>query len=187
MIACRARSASIDSKFRRHAITRCEAIVIDNLQRLLIDFMPVARRSIQQDGLTIFHIRYWHPVFIAWRADRRTVRVRYHPEDLSRVFVSADGKHYVEARYADLCRPSITLWEQRAAVRWLREQDYPRLSEVLLFKAIEQQREIVRRAASQASHVRAGKSDNGTDTASAAAPSDLNYDKRVVAFPVEIW
>ncbi|KAA0080907.1 transposase [Paraburkholderia sp. T12-10] len=159
----------------------------DAALRLLIDFMPVARRSIQQDGLTIFHIRYWHPVFTAWRADRRTVRVRYHPEDLSRVFVSADGKHYVEARYADLCRPSITLWEQRAAVRWLREQDHPRLSEVLLFKAIEQQREIVRRAARQASHVRAGKSDNGTDTASAAAPSDLNYDKRVVAFPVEIW
>lgn len=83
------------------------------------------------------HIRYWHPVFTVWRADRRSVRVRYHPEDLSRVYVSADGKHYIEARYADLCRPSITLWEQRAAVRWLREQDHPRLSEVLLFKAIE--------------------------------------------------
>ncbi|HEX7684699.1 MAG TPA: Mu transposase C-terminal domain-containing protein [Trinickia sp.] len=122
----------------------------DAALRLLINFTPVARRSIQQDGLTIFHIRYWHPVFTVWRADRRSVRVRYHPEDLSRVYVSADGKHYIEARYAELCRPSITLWEQRAAVRWLREQDHPRLSEVLLFKAIEQQREIVQRAARQA-------------------------------------
>jgi putative transposase len=52
-----------------------------------------------------------------WREQRRRVRVRYHPEDLSRVYVSADGRNYVEARYADLRRPAISLWEQRAAIR----------------------------------------------------------------------
>lgn len=73
------------------------------------------------------------------------MRVRYHPEDLSRVFVSADGRNYVEARYADLRRPPITLWEQRAAVRALRAGNQPRVSEALLFQAIEQQRGIVER------------------------------------------
>lgn len=155
--------------------------------RLLIDFMPVANRSIQQDGLTVFHIRYWHPVFTAWRADRRTVRVRYHPEDLSRVYVSTNGKQYVEARYADLRRPSITLWEQRAAVRWLREQDHPRLSEALLFKAIGQQREIVQRAAREARRVRTAKRTSRAETSDATAQPDLNYGRKVVAFPVEIW
>jgi putative transposase len=42
--------------------------------------------------------------------------------------VSADGKNYVEARYADLRRPAISLWEQRAAVKALRAQSHPRLS-----------------------------------------------------------
>ena len=48
--------------------------------RLLINFMPLASRSVQADGLTIFYIRYWHPVFVVWREERRRVRVRYHPE-----------------------------------------------------------------------------------------------------------
>jgi len=163
----------------------------DAALRLLIDFMPVARRTIQQDGLTLFHIRYWHSVFTVWRDDRRAVRVRYHPEDLSRVYVSADGRNYVEAHYADLRRPAITLWEQRAAVRWLREQDHPRLSEALLFKAIERQREIVRRATHQTRRTRAGNpvpEAGGEDrAASATSSSTLDYGKKMDAFPVEIW
>jgi putative transposase len=127
----------------------------DEALRLLIHFMPLQARTIQLDGLTIFYIRYWHPIFIVWREDRRHVRVRYHPEDLSRVYVSADGKNYVEARYADLRRPAITLWEQRAAVRALRAQHQPRISEAFLFKAIEQQRRIVDRARRETKHVRA--------------------------------
>ncbi len=81
--------------------------------RFLIQFLPMETRTIQQDGLTIFYLRYWHPIFAAWRETRSKVSVRYHPEDLSRVFVSADGKTHVEARFADLRRPSISLWEQR--------------------------------------------------------------------------
>ncbi len=72
--------------------------------KLLINFMPLANRSIQRDGLTIFHIRYWHPVFLVWREQGRRVRVRYHPEDLSRIFASADGRNHVElaARHSPL-------------------------------------------------------------------------------------
>ncbi|WP_244884734.1 Mu transposase C-terminal domain-containing protein, partial [Paraburkholderia mimosarum] len=67
---------------------------VDAELRFLIWFLPVASRTIQADGLTIFRIRYWHPLFAAWRETRRSVTVRYHPEDLSRVFVSAapDGQ-----------------------------------------------------------------------------------------------
>jgi putative transposase len=53
--------------------------------RFLLHFLPVARRTIQTEGLTLFYVRYWHPIFSAWREDRRSVTVRYHPEDLSRV------------------------------------------------------------------------------------------------------
>ena len=95
----------------------------------LIHFMPVVPRTIQADGLTLFYIRYWHPIFAAWRETRRAVRVRYHPEDLSCVFVSVDGKSCIRATYADTRRPAISLWEQRAAVKALREQGNPKASE----------------------------------------------------------
>src|SRR5207245_1556945 len=77
------------------------------------------------------------------------VTVRYHPEDLSRVFVSADGRTYVEASFADLRRPRISLWEQRLARKALRAAGSPDVSEALIFKAIEQQRQLVARAAAR--------------------------------------
>jgi putative transposase len=175
----------------------------EEVWRLLINFMPLAHRSVQADGLTLFHIRYWHPVFVVWRVDRRHVRVRYHPEDLSRIFVSADGRHYVEARYADLRRPSITLWEQRAAVKSMKANNQPRISEALLFQAIGQQRQVVERARRDTKRVKAGRPASnaaGIDfskparpkLAPAAKPSEpsdaaVDYDKPVEAFNVEIW
>ncbi|MGY2491715.1 Mu transposase C-terminal domain-containing protein [Cupriavidus sp. CP313] len=53
--------------------------------RFLIQFLPMARRTIQADGLMLFYLHYWHPIFAAWRAANRRVVVRYHPEDLSKV------------------------------------------------------------------------------------------------------
>ena len=172
----------------RDAPTRQLAGGPDEALKLLINFMPLAQRTVQDDGLTIFHIRYWHPVFSVWREDRRHVRVRYHPEDLSRVFVSADGRNYVEARYADLRRPVITLWEQRAAVRALRAQNQPRVSEALVFQAIERQRRIVERARRDTRQERRGATEGSrTTTSSTGTSSPVNYDTAVEAFPLEIW
>jgi putative transposase len=74
----------------------------------LVHFMPLTYRTVQSDGVTMFHIRYWHPIFAAWRVEGRKLLVRYHPEDLSRIFVSARGKHYIEVRCAD-CLASIRM------------------------------------------------------------------------------
>lgn len=167
--------------------------------RFLIHFMSVQPRTIQADGLTMFYIRYWHPIFAAWRETRRAVRVRYHPENLSRVFVSADGRNYVEARYADLRRPAISLSEQRAAVRALRAQGEPKLSEPLLFKAIEQQRRIVEHARRETTRVRAKVKTPRAHKPESPAPSSwpaadpagkaagVDYSTSVEPFPVEIW
>lgn len=171
----------------------------DEALKLLIHFMPLSNRSIQRDGLTLFYIRYWHPVFIAWREQGKRVRVRYHPEDLSRVFVSADGRHYVEARYADLRRPSITLWEQRAAVHRLRGNHELRLSEELVFRAIGQQREIVEKARQTTLRVRR----EGVPTVQAPPPDAFrpatsgtrpttpgtgpDYDSPAEPYTAEVW
>ncbi|MCW5232329.1 Mu transposase C-terminal domain-containing protein [Verminephrobacter eiseniae] len=162
----------------------------DEAQRVLINFMPLVSRSIQADGLILFYIRYWHPVFVVWREQGHRVRVRYHPEDLSRIYASADGRNYVEARYADLRRPSISLWEQRAAVRALRAGNEPRLSEELVFKAIGQQRQIVKRAKQQVRRVKGGKPPEmpWTSPERGTEPDGVvDYSKPVEPFAVEIW
>ncbi|WP_033535845.1 Mu transposase C-terminal domain-containing protein, partial [Caballeronia zhejiangensis] len=122
----------------------------DAALRFLVRFLPIARRTIQADGLTLFYVRYWHPIFSAWREDRRSVTVRYHPEDLSRIFVSSTSKEFIEVRYADLRRPPISLREQRAAVKSLRDEGQRGISEVMMFRTIEQQRRLVSDAQSMA-------------------------------------
>lgn len=172
----------------------------DEALKLLIHFMPLANRSVQRDGLTLFYIRYWHPIFVVWREKGRRVRVRYHPEDLSRIFLSADGRNYVEARSADLRRPRITLWEQRAAVRSLRANHDSRLSEELVFGAIGQQRKIVDKARRDALRVRRGGAapskasstprPQGPEALGARPPSpdhSPDYDKPASPYPAEVW
>jgi putative transposase len=161
--------------------------------KLLINFMPLAHRSIQADGLTIFYIRYWNPVFVVWREQRQRVRVRYHPEDLSRIFVSADGRNYVQANYADLRRPRITLWEQRAAVRALRAAHVPRVSEEHVFRAIGSQRQIVEQAERSARRARRNSKappaapSTELQTRDSGQPTEVDYSKPVTPYAVEIW
>lgn len=114
--------------------------------RFLIRFLPVAQRKIQSDGLTLFHVRYWHPIFVAWRETRRAVTVRYHPEDLSRVFVTSGSGDYVEVRYADMRRPAISLFEHRAALHAIRSEGQHTVSEALIFRTIEEQRRLIAKA-----------------------------------------
>ena len=168
---------------------------LDTQLRFLVQFLPMANRTIQNDGLTIFYIHYWHPIFAAWRVSRKKVIVRYHPEDLSRVFVSANGKDFVEARYADLRRPRISLWEQREVRRVLRSQGHPAVSESLIFRTLEQQRDLVARALSS-TRVAKHRRERATNvlplpawmpSALDAPPEPIDYSKPVIPYHAEIW
>jgi putative transposase len=172
--------------------------------RFFVHFLPLQRRTVQNDGLTIFYIRYWHPIFTTWRSLRRQVLVRYHPEDLSRLYVSVNGKTYYEARYADLRRPRISLSEQRAVCKLLRTRGERYVSEDLIFKAIEDQKEIVRQATTDTRRVRRGKPTLKRGRRMGASPddqpsrtllsdpaeestTDVDYTEVAVPYPVEIW
>jgi len=163
--------------------------------RFLVQFLPIVSRTIQSDGLTLFYIHYWHPIFAAWRVARKKVIVRYHPEDLSRVFVSANGKDYIEARYADLRRPCISLWEQREVRRILRSQGQPAVSESLIFRTLEQQRELVAKAQTRTRIARHRRERAGqvlpapawTPSPTQQVVEPIDYSKPAIPYHVEIW
>ncbi|MFM0079061.1 Mu transposase C-terminal domain-containing protein [Paraburkholderia sediminicola] len=164
----------------------------------LLRFLPIAPRTIQPDGLNLFWIRYWHPLFTVWRETRRAVAVRYHPEDLSRVFVSAGKKCYIEVRYADLRRPPISLFEQRAALKSIRARGQRTILEREIFETVMQQRSVIvnatratrrRRRSRPQSIPSVGKLDRqGTQQQlEQRAAEQVDYDSPVTAYDVEQW
>ena len=171
----------------------------DAALRFLLHFLPAARRTIQRDGLTLFHIRYWHPIFTAWRETDHDVIVRYHPEDLSRIYVKVARHDFIEVRYADLRRPAISLWEQRAAVKHLREQGQRTISEVLMFRTIEEQRTLVDREQRATRSVmrrglrktrgrpRSGLLPARLGDKCAAEAEPIDYSQPISAYDVEQW
>jgi len=111
-------------------------------RRLLIDFLPIERRKVRREGLSLHSIHYWSDVLRSWIGEPQKIIVRYDPRDLSRVFVLAPDGHYYDLHYRDLRRPPITLWEHRLALKRLREEGRMNVDESAIFRTIETMRAI---------------------------------------------
>ena len=119
----------------------------------LIDFLPVVRRSLRRDGITIDHITYFSSALKPWiqGRERRPDRlvIRRDPRDLSRIFVlDPRDDAYLEVPYRTLSRPTVTLWEHRLALRRLRARRRCEMDAATLFAAIEEMRAVEREATS---------------------------------------
>jgi putative transposase len=89
----------------------------DRPEQFALSFLPFEHRTLRRDGLHLFNIRYWDPVLPAIVRPGESVMVRYDPRNLSKIYVAGPDDSYVPVSYADLTLPSITLWEQRAAMK----------------------------------------------------------------------
>ncbi len=117
----------------------------------LVDFLPLVRRSLRRDGITIDHVTYFSDALRPWILGRERPErlvIRRDPRDLSRIFVldPRDGS-CLEVPYRTLSRPTITLWEHRLARRRLRARRRQEVDEAALFAAVEEMRAIEREAA----------------------------------------
>ena len=149
-------------------------------RRYLIDFLPVLRRTLQRDGFTVDHIRYFSNALKPWIASRDArvegpMVLRRDPRDLSRIYVldPFDGS-YLEVPYRTLSRPAITLWEHRAATRRAREIRSTQLNEDLIFKAFEELQEIERAAKRSTKAARRNRSRSRIERESNDAGNDDN-------------
>lgn len=163
-------------------------------RQFLIDFLPFEERTLQRDGLHLFHIRYWSDE-LRWLMgrDRRRLSVKYDPRDLSCVFV-ATGEGYLDVRPADRTRPAIALWEHQAARRALRAEGRQALDEELIFATILAQRALVdeatrttkamRRDAARRAHLSGSKM---IDITPKIAPIGDDKPLQLPYFAVEEW
>lgn len=121
-------------------------------ERLQLDFMPYFERTVQEYGVQNEGVTYWCD------AIRRLVHIkdpqrpsqkkqfvcRYDPRDISRVWLFDDeSRQYIEIPYRNLSRPQISIWELRQAKAKLRQHAKSVTNEVLIFKTIDQMRELV--------------------------------------------
>src|SRR5260370_31906295 len=72
--------------------------------------------------------------------------IRCDPLDLGRLYLLGPDGQYFDITYRDLRRPPITLWEQRLALKRLREERHPHIDEAAIFRTIDAMREIVDQA-----------------------------------------
>jgi putative transposase len=132
--------------WRRGADKASVPTAVTDPRRFLIDFLPLERRLVRRDGLSLHSIHYWSDVLTAWIGARERLIVRYDPRDLSRVYLCAPSGEYFDLSYRDVRRPPISLWEHRLAIRRLREEGRANIDENAIFSAIQNMREIAEQA-----------------------------------------
>ena len=116
--------------------------------QLLQDFLPFKEVTVRREGIRLHSIFYYDDVLTTWLGtERRRLRAKYDPRDLSTVFVEDEAGRHWPIRYRDLGRPAITLWEQRAAVSDLRARGRSLVDEQSIFEAVAARRAVVAQAA----------------------------------------
>jgi putative transposase len=134
--------------------------------KLRLDFMPYVERTIQNYGIVIDHIHYYHDLIRHWinaedekeESKKRMFLFRRDPRDISAVyFFDPRVKRYFTIPYRDLSRPSISLWELREALRKLSEEGRRDIDENAIFETHEQLRRIEEEAVRETKKARRQK------------------------------
>ncbi|QCO00044.1 hypothetical protein D3093_32780 (plasmid) [Azospirillum argentinense] len=107
------------------------------------DFLPFEVRKVQQDGIHLFNVFYWHDALTPFLHDKVWVTVHYDPANLSKVFVRGVSGDYLEVPYRNLRRPAISKWELKAATRALRRQGRAGVDEAMIFEMVLARRKLV--------------------------------------------
>ena len=120
-------------------------------EKLTLDFLPFVERSIQQYGVAVDKVHYWHDVLRPWinsidpknRKQKRKFRFRRDPRDISIIwFFDPELETYYPIPYRDTSHPPITVWELREAKRKLSEAGREAIDENLIFEALARMRDI---------------------------------------------
>jgi putative transposase len=125
--------------------------------RFWLAFLPEQERSLRPTGVHLFGLRYWSAALSAdvGRSARRLL-VKYDPRDMARIFVRRPSGNFVEARYADVTLPSITLHEAVTARRTLLAKGRREVDTRTIVRTAIAQRELLETAIKKTAAARRG-------------------------------
>ena len=110
----------------------------------VLDFLPFEDRVIRREGVRLFNVLYFDGILtpLLDRTDRRC-RVKYDPRRMDAVSIELPEGGHLRVPWADLGRPAMSLWEQRAATRALREEGRRTVDETAVATAVKEQRRVL--------------------------------------------
>lgn len=135
-----------------------ELIVGPEARRLRIDFLPFFKAAVTPKGAVFNYIQYYdHALdrYVGVKEHAQSNRTKeqvfqYDPHDLSTVYFFEETQNeYLSVPYADLRRPSVTLWEVRRALQKLNDERRDKVDSDALFKAVLEGRRMLKEAATQ--------------------------------------
>lgn len=117
-------------------------------KQVRLDFMPAIRRTVQQSGVLIDHVHYYADVLRNYvgrlepggkkNAGKQMHTFKRDPRDISVLyFLEPETNIYHRIPYKNTSRPKISVWEFRAAVRYVKQQGIKNLDEDKIFAADE--------------------------------------------------
>jgi putative transposase len=166
--------------------------MIPDEQRFRRNLLPPFERTIGESGVVIDHIHYFsdalRPYVGAVTVGRyrrsRKFTFRRDPRDISVLyFQDPEAQSFLEVPYRDLSRPSVSIWELRAAAEQARKEGRNTQDEQVLFEAVQKRRELVADATKKTKQVRRenelrrhriGSRPKAIESKSEATPADLN-------------
>lgn len=119
--------------------------------RLRLDLMPYEERTVQDYGVVIDEIHYYHDVLRRWinapdpvaPKYKRKFMFRRDPRDISTVwFYDPEVNIYYSIPYRNTSHPPISIWEMREAKRRAEADGRRHVEERELFEAYDRMREI---------------------------------------------
>jgi putative transposase len=132
-------------------------------EKLRIDFMPFFERTVQNYGMLLDDIFYFHDVLRPWinYADpnypRHKRKFRFHrdPRDISQVyFFDEIAQRYFAIPYRDASLPPVSIWELREAYRRADERGIPHSDTATVFALLNEQRALEEEAAAKTKSAR---------------------------------
>jgi putative transposase len=139
---------------------------ITDEDRLRLDFMPFELRTVQDYGVVIDEVHYYHDVLRRWinaldPKDSRRKRLftfRRDPRDISQLwFFDPEVQTYYPIPYKDTSHPAISIWELREAKKDIKADGRRHVNENDIFDAYDRMREIEAQALAKSKSARRAK------------------------------
>lgn len=135
-------------------------------QKLVIDFLPITMRTVQNYGIQIGTVTYYSEVLNRWinaispddPKKKRLFICRTDPRHLSKIwFFDPEANQYFEIPYRNLSNPDISRAEYIETSRKLKQEGRENVDEDVIFGSIKRNRERTEHAIVQTTSAKRGR------------------------------
>lgn len=160
--------------------------LVDDEEKLQLDFLPYFERTVQNYGVSIDSIFYYSEVLRPFihktqfasskgiKREKMKFIFRRDPRDISKLFFwDPELKRYFKIPYSNTTNPPISLWELRAIKRKLKLND-DQIDEELIFNALRKLKNIEEKASKNKKSFKRKQSNNLTFSSGSGTRSNFD-------------